>query len=100
MPNSSHYIKISISRTEKNLINFVYTNNSEIRIHLGRYIYTDTHIHTHTHIYTMVLKAWSQTTSIASPENLIEMPVCRSHPRSTELETLETGPRNLCLIIV
>lgn len=48
----------------------------------------------------VALKVWSQTTSMASPEDLIEMQIYRPHPRPTELETLEIGPNSLCLIIV
>lgn len=78
-------------RTEKNLTTILYTTSSEIRIHPG---HTHTRTHAHAHIFTtkarpVALKVWSQTTIISSCEILIEMQICRLHPRPTELETLE-----------
>ena len=38
----------------------------------------------------VVLKVWPQPAP--SPGNLLEMQICRRHPRTIELETLERGP--------
>lgn len=35
--------------------------------------------------------------ALTSPENLLEMPILRSYPRSSESETLRVEPGNLCV---
>lgn len=93
--------------TEKNL-NIFYMDSSEIRIHLGIRthlcnIYTYSHRQTHTYWHTCLdqwlSKCCPQSTSTASPENLIEIQICMPHTRPAESEAQVMLPSNLCFNI-